>query len=163
MNASWASVRTVWRILGLLAAAVTLVLSVAAVFTGNMEWLTALSLVLGVFFLPDAFGELVRVVRGPKPRTPSHVLLARWPLLLLSLMLPAVFAWAIWLAFGRLWVAVLIALGFGLPMLGSTASLALMEPSRRKDRVFLACIVAMFAVPVLTVVVFALVGGAHGG
>lgn len=162
MNANRPLLRTIWRVLALLNAVAMLVLLVVSFFKDVTGWLVPVGMLQSVFVLPDALRDMIRGVRSPKPIS-SHVLRSRWPFLLLSAGLVGVFAWANWLTFGHAWMAVLVALGFGLPMFGSTASLALMEPGRRKDRIFLACMAAMLVVPVSMIIAFALVSGSRGG
>lgn len=162
MKANWDLIRLVWWGLSLATAFAVVLLGIASFFTNVGEWLSVAILVQVVLYLPVGWSDIARCVHDPKPRPARRLLLARSPLLIFPLLLIALFGWGVWFAFGRVWFGVLAASCFGVPMFASMASLALMEPSRRKDRVFLACIVAMLAFPILTISATALVYGTQG-
>jgi hypothetical protein len=163
LNAIWSKTRAVWPYLSLLAAFVALGVVVASIFTGNMDLLTPALLIMAVSALPASYGDLLRIIRAPKPRPSPRLLLARWPLLPLPFMLAVAMGWGIgWIAFGRVWMGTLVAFGMGLPMIVLQASLYLMEPGPRKDRVYLASLVAMVTAPALMMVAFSVVYGTAG-
>jgi hypothetical protein len=162
MRATWATIRAVFLVLSMLTAVAALVLVVASFFTGDTAWSSAALMLMSVLYLPTTFGDYARIVRSPKPRLSTRQLLTRWPLLLLCLLIVALFGGLIWFAFGRVWMGILVAFGAGSPMIALLATVALMEPGPRKDRMYLACTVALFAIPLMMIVTFAVVYGTPG-
>jgi hypothetical protein len=162
MKTTWDSLRAVWWVIGLLSAVAVLVLGVASFFTGDTAWLSAATMIMCVFSLPASYADVIRSVRGPKPRPSPRLLLTRWPILLLCFGMVALFGWAVWFGFGRVWMGTLAAFGLLLPAIALLATVALMEPGPRKDRAYLASTVAMFAIPLLMVAIFAVVYGKSG-
>jgi hypothetical protein len=159
MKPAWASIRVIWWILTLVTSFAALVLSIAAIFTGHPEWISSALLLMLVFYLPATFEDLVRFIRNPKPRPPPRLVLSRWPFVLLGFMIVPLYGWAVCYAFGRVWMGALAACCLGLPMIAWLASLILMEDGPRKERVNLTCILAMIAIPMLMMIVFAVVYG----
>ncbi len=147
----------------MLAVLANLVLLIAAIITGDFGWLFVGCLLLWcVFEMPAGFALVVRDVQSAHPRLSPHMLLARWLPWLGMVMVVGVFGWAVWFGFGKVWMGILAALGMGLPFAARTTSLVLMEPGQKKDRVYLACTTAAFAVPMAMLATFAAVYGPPG-
>lgn len=158
-RANWIVVQWIWWSLLMLTGLANLVLLTASFFTGKMEWLGTGMLAFFVFYSPYLFADFARTIHAPKPRTSPRVLLARWPVLLLLFVMLAVWGWFVWLVFGKAWIGILSTFSVALPLAGLSASLILMEPGPKKERVYLACLTAVFTVPMPMLVAFALIYG----